>query len=76
MENQRKPGNLNREKQTIHVIGYQSSIHKKDEQLEIEKRKPNGEIEKFKLYLTKSLALAKCETQFKYYLRATRKKVR
>ena len=133
-----------REKQTIHVVGYQSSIHKKDEQLEIEKRKPNGEIEKFKihiseieslnlhgscqistqlishlaynkvsinwfsgggnyigglnfnssnvqrklrqyealldekfkLYLTKSLALAKCETQFKYYLRATRKKVR
>ena len=133
-----------REKQTIHVIGYQSSIHKKDEQLEIAKKDSFGKIEKilipineieslnihgncqistqlisnlayngvtinwfsgggnyigglnfntsnvqrklrqyealldekFKLYLTKTLALAKCETQFKYFLRVTRKNSR
>jgi CRISPR-associated protein Cas1 len=134
----------NREKQSIHVMGYQSSIHKSGEFLQIEKRNSGGETEhfkvslneidsvnihgtcqisaqliytlasnnipihwftgggnyigglnfnssnvqrkirqyealvdtQFKLYLTKQLVLAKCETQFKYLLRASRKKER
>lgn len=134
----------NREKQTIHITGYQTFLHKSGETLEVEKKNYDGTAEKikvpfneieslivhgtcqlstqliifltvneipihyfsgggnfvgsinsnsgnvqrkirqyealadekFRLYLTKKLALAKCEAQFRYLLRASRKEKR